>query len=258
MEGISMKPINILIADDNEDFSILLKEFFSIQDDVNDVYVALDGIEAIEKIEKHLPDVVVLDMVMPRLDGFGVLDRIKYSKKLTKKPKVIILSAVGQDNITQSALNMGAEYYVVKPFDFNIFMDRIRQVVDPITFQNSMNFVSKSEDYEKKISEVLHYVGIPTHVKGYQYLRKAIAMVIDDETLLGAITISLYPNIAEIYKTTSSRVERSIRHAIELAWEKQDENSIKDFFGYAIHNQKGKPSNGEFIAMVADKILSER
>lgn len=252
-----MKPINILIADDNEDFSILLKKFFLIQEDVNDVYVALDGIEAIEKIEKFFPDVVVLDMVMPRLDGFGVLDRIRYSKKLTKKPKVIILSAVGQDNITQSALNMGAEYYVVKPFDFNIFMDRIRQVVEPSAFQSMMNFTSPSKDYEKKIGEILHYVGIPIHVKGYQYLKKAIHMVLEDESLLGAITISLYPEIAEFYKTTSSRVERSIRHAIELAWERQEDGDVKEFFGYGIHNQKGKPSNGEFIAMVADKILAE-
>ncbi|WP_095177805.1 sporulation transcription factor Spo0A [Clostridium cochlearium] len=260
--------INIVIADDNKEFCNILKEYLSSQEDIEVVGVGKDGVEAIKLIEEKKPDLVVLDIIMPHLDGLGVLEKLS-SMALDYVPRVIILSAVGQDKITQRAINLGADYYVVKPFDMEIFVKRIRQMFNntisgesvrinnmPVLQSTSIEINKKEEpfDLETEITNVIHEIGVPAHIKGYMYLREAITMVVKDMELLSAVTKELYPSIAKKYNTTASRVERAIRHAIEVAWSRGQIDTINKIFGYTIHNDKGKPTNSEFIAMVADKL----
>ena len=261
--------IKVLIADDNKDFCNILNEYLSTQDDVEVVGVAKDGLEALDILPQTNPDVLILDIIMPHLDGLGVLEKL-HSEELEKFPKVIILSAVGQDKITQRAISLGADYYVVKPFDFETFMRRIRQIagtepaiVERIRENQSfpIEFISnKNSAYslEAKITNIIHEIGVPAHIKGYLYLREAITMVVADMELLSAVTKELYPNIAKEFNTTPSRVERAIRHAIEVAWSRGKVDTINSLFGYTVHNEKGKPTNSEFVAMVADKLRLEQ
>lgn len=208
---------------------------------------------------------------MPRLDGLGVLERLN-TMNLNPMPRVIILSAVGQDKITQRAIALGADYYVVKPFDMDVLSNRIREMFSnqisteavrrPSTgissLTSSLDVKVKSSntalDLESEITNIIHEIGVPAHIKGYMYLREAITLVVNDIELLSAVTKELYPAIAKKYNTTASRVERAIRHAIEVAWSRGQVDTINKLFGYTIHNEKGKPTNSEFIAMVADKL----
>ncbi|WIV10985.1 sporulation transcription factor Spo0A [Proteiniborus sp. MB09-C3] len=260
--------ISMLIADDNKDFCSILNDYLATQEDVEVVGIAKDGIEALELVGEKRPDVLVLDIIMPHLDGLGVLEKL-HSVELEKFPKVIVLSAVGQDKITQRAINLGADYYVVKPFDFDIFMKRIRQVTGTtpaiierrkqIEIPSSLiNTANSHKSLEAKITNIIHEIGVPAHIKGYLYLREAITMVVDNVELLSAVTKELYPNIAKRFNTTPSRVERAIRHAIEVAWSRGKVDTINNLFGYTVNNDKGKPTNSEFIAMVADKLRLEQ
>ncbi|SCG83323.1 Stage 0 sporulation protein A homolog [Proteiniborus sp. DW1] len=260
--------ISIVIADDNKDFCCILSDYLATQEDVEVVGIAKDGLEALELITKQRPDVLVLDIIMPHLDGLGVLERL-HNLELEKFPKVIVLSAVGQDKITQRAINLGADYYVVKPFDFDIFMKRIRQVTGttPAIIERRkqievptslINTANSHKSLEAKITNIIHEIGVPAHIKGYLYLREAITMVVDNVGLLSAVTKELYPNIAKRFNTTPSRVERAIRHAIEVAWSRGKVDTINNLFGYTVNTDKGKPTNSEFIAMVADKLRLEQ
>lgn len=260
--------ISVLITDDNKDFCNILKEYLSTQDDVEVVGIAKDGFESLDLLTKTKPDVLVLDIIMPHLDGLGVLEKL-HTMDLEKFPKIIVLSAVGQDKITQRAISLGADYYVVKPFDFEIFMKRIRQlaglapaiVETKKNLQSRSNFISNTENsksLEAKITNIIHEIGVPAHIKGYLYLREAIGMVVENIELLSAVTKELYPSIAKKYNTTPSRVERAIRHAIEVAWGRGKVDTINNLFGYTVHTDKGKPTNSEFIAMVADKLRLEQ
>ena len=264
--------ISVLIADDNKEFCNILNDYLLSQRDIVVTGIAKDGLEALKLIEEKQPDLVVLDIIMPHLDGLGVLERIN-SLGLEKTPRVIVLSAVGQDKITQRAITLGADYYVVKPFDMDVFTERIRQMFnstiseEPTNSKPTISVVegSKSEDsssddnkepmdLEVEITSIIHEIGVPAHIKGYMYLREAITMVVNDMELLSAITKELYPSIAKKYNTTASRVERAIRHAREVAWGRWQIDAINKIFGHTIHNDKGKPTNSEFIAMVADKL----
>ncbi|WFA09703.1 sporulation transcription factor Spo0A [Tissierella sp. Yu-01] len=264
-----MEKIKVAIADDNKEFCHIIAQFISAQDEFEVVGIARDGIEALDIIEREKPNVVVLDIIMPHLDGLGVLEKLHESEE-EYFPKVIILSAVGQDKITQRAIELGASYYVVKPFDFKIFIKRLKETAeinnetsnteDNITKSN--NEVKKSVNSEKnmetKITKIIQEIGVPAHIKGYLYLREAITMVIDDMDYLGAVTKELYPCVAEKFNTTSSRVERAIRHAIEVAWNRGKIDTIERIFGYTVNNNKGKPTNSEFIALIADKLRLEK
>lgn len=254
--------VKIVIADDNKEFSSILSDYLKGQSDFEVVGIAKDGIEAVKLVTNYQPDVLVLDIIMPHLDGLGVLEKINSMHDISL-PKVIILSAVGQDKITQRAINLGAEYYVVKPFDMEIFTKRIRQMFTPgqtTEVRRSAPDVRETYNYtnsnslEAEITNIIHEIGVPAHIKGYLYLREAIQMVVSDVELLSAVTKELYPSIAKKYNTTPSRVERAIRHAIEVAWSRGQVDAINRIFGYTIHNNKGKPTNSEFIAMVADKL----
>lgn len=256
--------IKIVIADDNKEFSSILSEYLRGQNDFEVVGIAKDGLEAVKAVTTYEPDVLVLDIIMPHLDGLGVLERIN-SMNNANLPKVIVLSAVGQDKITQRAINLGAEYYVVKPFDMDVFSKRIRQLFSSgssigefrrgtFMVPESHHSFSDSNTLEAEITNIIHEIGVPAHIKGYLYLREAITMVVNDIELLSAVTKELYPSIAKRYNTTASRVERAIRHAIEVAWARGQVETINKLFGYTINNGKGKPTNSEFIAMVADKL----
>ncbi len=259
------KKVKIVIADDNKEFRLVLKDYLLSKKVFDIVDMAEDGIKALECVEKHEPDILILDIIMPQLDGLGVLERL-HKKELNKYPKVIVLSAVGHDKITQRAINMGVDYYIVKPFNFESFADRLMQVaeLESSTAQNKNREIVYNDkmntelSMEVKITEILHEVGVPAHIKGYQYLRTAIMDVVINVQLLGAITKELYPMIAIEYSTTPSRVERAIRHAIEVAWTRGKIETINNIFGYTIHNNKGKPTNSEFIAMIADKLRLEQ
>lgn len=262
-----MKKTKVVIADDNREFSEILTRFISSYEEFEIVGVAKDGIEALEVIDREKPDVLVLDIIMPHLDGLEVLERLNNFGD-NNFPKVIVLSAVGQDKITQRAIELGAHYYVVKPFDFQVFIKRLRQIAGMTdnTFkikEHSEVFISNKpssteKNLEAQITRIIHEIGIPAHIKGYLYLREAIAMVIGDMDFLGAITKELYPTIAIKYNTTPSRVERAIRHAIEVAWTRGKVDTINRLFGYTISNNKGKPTNSEFIALIADKLRLEQ
>lgn len=269
MGGIPMnlQKIKILIGDDNKDFCIILNEYLNTQADFEVVGIAKDGLEVVEQIESTFPDVVILDIIMPHLDGLGVLEKLN-TMHLEKRPKVIVLSAVGQDKITQKALTLGAEYYVVKPFDMEIFAKRIRECFGMVNNETERkNYILSSSvvtpaattprELESAITNIIHEIGVPAHIKGYVYLREAITMVVNNMELLSAITKELYPSISRKFNTTPSRVERAIRHAIEVAWGRGRVDVINNLFGYTIHNVKGKPTNSEFIAMIADKLRIE-
>mgnify|MGYP000141199609 CR=1 FL=1 len=250
--------IKLLIVDDNKEFCNLVVEFFENQKDIKVVGVAHDGLEALEKIDQLEPEVLILDLIMPNLDGLGVIERLSNKPE---RPKIVVLSAVGQDKITQKAITLGADYYIVKPFDLNIIVDRVRQMIDiNTTFmqqaqKKNVSFTGdKRNNLEAQITNIIHEIGIPAHIKGYFYIREAIYMVINNVELLSAVTKELYPNIANKYNTTPSRVERAIRHAIEVAWSRGCVETLNNLFGYTTTKDRGKPTNSEFIAMISDKL----
>ena len=264
--------ISVLIADDNKEFCSILNDYLLNQRDIVVTGIAKDGREALEQIVEKKPDLVILDIIMPHLDGLGVLEKLN-TMSLEKTPRIIILSAVGQDKITQQAITLGADYYTVKPFDMEVFTKRIREMFNSaptpakkvntgrITFPaqtpvfSSLTQETKSPvDLETEITNIIHEIGVPAHIKGYMYLREAITMVVNDMELISAVTKELYPSIAKKYNTTASRVERAIRHAIEVAWGRGQIEAINKLFGYTVHNDKGKPTNSEFIAIIADKL----
>ncbi|WP_416361119.1 sporulation transcription factor Spo0A [Metaclostridioides mangenotii] len=259
--------IKIVLADDNKDFCQVLNEYLSNEDDIEVLGIAKDGIEALDLVKKTQPDLLVLDIIMPHLDGLGVIEKLN-SMDIAKFPKIIVLSAVGQDKITQNAISLGADYYIVKPFDFVVFINRIRELVSNKSvkiepkqnYESQMtrsDFVKNVGNIETEITNIIHEIGVPAHIKGYLYLREAIKMVIENVELLGAVTKELYPSIAKKFNTTPSRVERAIRHAIEVAWSRGKVDTINQLFGYTVHNTKGKPTNSEFIAMISDKLRLE-
>lgn len=260
-----MQKIEVLLADDNREFTSLLSEFISEQEDMEVVGAAYNGNEVLAYIEQNekVPDVLILDIIMPHLDGLGVLEKLR-EMNLPTQPKIIMLTAFGQENITQKAVQLGASYYILKPFDMEILTNRIRQLVSnaapmtsPFAAKPNVVPITKGKNLDANITTIIHEIGVPAHIKGYQYLREAITMVYNNIEILGAITKTLYPAIAEKFKTTPSRVERAIRHAIEVAWTRGNIDSISHLFGYTINISKSKPTNSEFIAMVADKLRIE-
>lgn len=248
----------ILVADDNRDFCQLLTEVVQAEKDLELVGVAHNGLEVLDLVERAHPDVVVLDIIMPHLDGVGVLERLGSQERETR-PKVIILTAFGQEAITQRVVELGADYYILKPFDLDVLIQRIRQLGEQPGARPQMNQREKraQTNLEAEVTNIIHELGIPAHIKGYLYLREAILLVTERVELLGGVTKELYPTVAQKYQTTPSRVERAIRHAIEVAWSRGNIDAIHRFFGYTVDYERGKPTNSEFIAMVADRLRME-
>ncbi len=246
-----MEEYRILVVDDDRTFTAALEDYFATFDEYHICGVAENGQRALELIEQRSPDLVVLDLVMPVLDGIGVLEKLP-ELGLENPPKVIFITSFAQQNLTKRAMELGASYYMMKPVSLGTLEKRIRQLrQDPAEVAVSQQ---PSNSVEIEITRVIHQMGVPAHVKGYQYLREAIALVSEEVNLMGAVTKELYPMIAEKYDTTASRVERAIRHAIELAWDRGNVDMMNKYFGYTINIERGKPTNSEFIAMIADKI----
>jgi two-component system response regulator (stage 0 sporulation protein A) len=260
--GGSVVPISVVIADDNREFCDLLREAVRGEEGLEVVGVVHHGMDLLEFLATHPVDVVVLDIIMPHLDGIGVLERLQ-QLELQERPKVIVLTAFGQETMTQKALELGADYYILKPFNLKVLAARIRQLggapaverrreAQPAAGSRVQLLPVRHLDVE--VTNIIHEIGIPAHIKGYLYLREAIMMVINRVDLLSGVTKELYPSIASKYKTTPSRVERAIRHAIEVAWSRGNVDVINSIFGHTVNRERGKPTNSEFIAMVADRL----
>lgn len=242
----------------------MLESYVSAQDDMEVIGVAYNGQECLNLLKEKNPDVLVLDIIMPHLDGLAVLEKLRGMDK-PKQPNVIMLTAFGQEDVTKKAVDLGASYFILKPFDMENLTSHIRQVSGkqsalvkrPMPPFRSATVDGKPKNLDASITSIIHEIGVPAHIKGYMYLREAISMVYNDIELLGSITKVLYPDIAKKYNTTASRVERAIRHAIEVAWSRGNIESISSLFGYTVSMSKAKPTNSEFIAMVADKLRLE-
>lgn len=253
---MTREKIKVAIADDNREFAEIMQDFLQQQPDIELAGVAYNGEEILTVIQEKKPDVLVLDIIMPHLDGIGVLERLNCSGE--KRPKIIVLTALGQESITQRVVELGADYYILKPFNMDVLLNRIRQLAGIITSQRpAVAQAIKARPIDVEITGIIREIGIPAHIKGYQYLRDAIMMIVNEIELLGAVTKVLYPMIADKYSTTPSRVERAIRHAIEVAWSRGNMEMINRIFGYTVKLEKGKPTNSEFMAMIADKLRME-
>lgn len=217
------------------------------------ILVPKDGNEVIKALEKMQADVLIMDTFMPRMDGLGVLREIK-NRKLSQKPIIFMVSGVDNQRIESEALHTGADYYMIKPFDTEMLAQRIKQILNWNSAGVQDTHEKKGDNLEIVISDIMHQIGVPAHIKGYQYLRKSIILAIDDDEMMNSVTKLLYPTVAKEFKTTPSRVERAIRHAIEVAWERGDVDVLDSYFGYTIQSTRGKPTNSEFIAMIADDL----
>lgn len=261
-----MEKLHVAIADDNERMVQLLENIVSSDRELEVVGKAGNGEDLVNIIRQKEPDVVLLDIIMPKVDGLSVMQKINLDTGIKKRPAFIVITAIGQEKITEDAFDLGADYYILKPFDNEMVINRIKHVRK----ERERNFAevrkvnayeSKSEYMERNletdVTNIIHEIGVPAHIKGYQYLRDAIIMSINDMEMLNSITKLLYPTIAKKHQTTPSRVERAIRHAIEVAWSRGKMDTIDELFGYTVSGGKGKPTNSEFIALIADKVRLE-
>ena len=260
-----MGQLNVAIADDNERILEILSDLIDKEQEMTLVGKANNGEDVYQIITKTQPDVVLLDLIMPKMDGFRVMEAVSQNKEMKKIPEFIIITAVGQEKITEEAFRKGANYYIMKPFDNETVLSQIKSIQLEAqsdyhrTKSTNVNIRNmKEENLESRVTSMLHEIGIPAHIKGYHYLRDSIMMAVEDMDVLNAITKILYPTVAKRHQTTSSRVERAIRHAIEVAWNRGKIDILDDLFGYTISNGKGKPTNSEFIALVADTIRLEQ
>lgn len=261
-----MEKLHVAIADDNERMVQLLDSIVSSDKDLEVVGRAGNGEDLVNIIRQKEPDVVLLDIIMPKVDGLSVMQKVNQDNAIKKRPAFIVITAIGQEKITEDAFEIGADYYILKPFDNEMVLNRIKHVRK----ERERNFAevrkvnayeSKSEYMERNletdVTNIIHEIGVPAHIKGYQYLRDAIIMSVNDMEMLNSITKILYPMIAKKHQTTPSRVERAIRHAIEVAWSRGKMDTIDELFGYTVNGGKGKPTNSEFIALIADKVRLE-
>lgn len=258
----NMESIKIFIADDDEKRAQEVKEVLIKEKDFEIVGIANEGNKAVEMIMENKVDIVLLELVLPGLDGLGVIEKINSkSANAGACPAFMIISSSNRQNLVDCAFEVGASYFMLRPFNFEVLINRIRQIryacKGRITKGNTSSVVSYDNCLESDVTNIIHEIGVPAHIKGYQYLRDAIIMSVNDNEMLNSITKILYPTIAKRHKTTPSRVERAIRHAIEVAWSRGKMDTIDELFGYTVCNGKGKPTNSEFVALIADKIRLE-
>ncbi|MCI8981127.1 MAG: sporulation transcription factor Spo0A [Hungatella sp.] len=262
-----MTALNVAIAEDNPKTLELLNDMLKNEEGINIVGNAETGEDAYKMILNSEPDIVLLDVVMPGMDGVEVMEKVKTEGDFKKKPSFIMVSAAGSENVTEDSFRMGANYFIMKPFEKDSVIEKIRRVAsyrakprmeDPEDPRKVKPYGDLEEyrgrNLEKDVTQILHEIGVPAHIKGYQYLRDAITASVEDQDMLSSVTKVLYPNIAKKHQTTPSRVERAIRHAIEVAWNRGKMETINEIFGYTVSNGKGKPTNSEFIALLSDKI----
>ncbi len=254
--------VRILIADAGEDFRTMLADVIGREEDLQVVGAAGDGQEALALAEQLQPDILLTDLVLTRLDGLGLLSALADRKD---GPAAIVLSGFFNDSVVTSCSELGAYYFMPKPCDIPALLTHIRQVAAernraalPPSQGIAIAPVSREPSLEAVVTDIIHEIGVPAHIKGYQYLREAIILTVNDMDAINAVTKVLYPAVAKKFATTPSRVERAIRHAIEVAWDRGDLETLQRFFGYTVSNIKGKPTNSEFIAMIADSLTLRR
>ena len=258
-EGERKNMTKIIIADDNKELNNMLSEYLGSQ---NSLYVDKTfqtGKQVLAYLENNYADVLLLDIFMPDMDGISVLEEIGKNSTRYKKPAhIIVFSAFTNEKLMAKASALGAEYFIVKPIELNSVLNIINQLLRPNVVKNgevvALTKGKEEVDLDIEITEILHEIGVPAHIKGYLYLRESITMVYNNIEILGSITKILYPVVAKKFKTTSSRVERAIRHSIEVAWNRGNVDTISQIFSYTISYNKSKPTNSEFIAMIADKL----
>jgi len=214
-----------------------------------------DGEEALRLVRELSPDVLIMDMVLARMDGLEVLSGLE----LASQPKVLVLSGFVRGNMAELAAAKGASYFMMKPCKLSAVIERVRQLGGAVSQEeDSRSPAGAHQSLESSVTSIIHEIGVPAHIKGYQYLREAIVMTVENMEVINAVTKVLYPEVAKRFSTTASRVERAIRHAIEVAWDRGDLETLQKYFGYTVSNAKGKPTNSEFIAMIADRLVLEQ
>lgn len=240
----------VLIANENAEESQRILEKLSTNENLFDVKIANDGKTAIELLKNDNFDLLIVDLVLPEIDGFEVIEN---AKEINRKINVIIISALSSDIFVRKATNLGVSYFMLKPISLDVLLKRINDVLNQIETVEDNSFSNK--EIEEKITNIFITVGIPAHIKGYQFLREAIKLSMGNPEIINSITKKLYPTIAEKFDTSASKVERAIRHAIEVAWNRGKIENINSVFGLTVYSNNEKPTNGEFIALVADKML---
>lgn len=252
------KIIKLLIVEDNAQLKDMLVKFFNSKNDVEVVGACNNPIEAAETIKLAKPDALITDMITPEADGLSLLERLNTSE-FDSMPKTIVVSAVGSERMVQTACSLGAKYYMIKPYNKDILYRRLQDMFGERTYETKRAPEPvRSKTMDERITAVFLSIGIPAHIKGYHFLREAIKMVVKNPELINYITKRLYPGIAQHFDTSASKVERAIRHAIEVAWSRGKIENINAFIGYDIYTSNDKPTNGEFIALMADKLLLDR
>ena len=247
--------IKVLFAEDRNEFSNSCVKALE-QNGCKVISIVKDGNQVIASAEKNIPDVIIMEAFMPGLDALGVMKKIN-TMNMIKKPVVCIISGVNNCDFEQQILSAGADYYFIKPVEASVIADRIKLLASMSvnnTLLPSVTAKNGNSGLEVVISEIMHQIGVPAHIKGYQYLREAIILSINNTEMMSSVTKLLYPTVAKTFNTTASRVERAIRHAIEVAWDRGDVDVLSSYFGYTIQNTRGKPTNSEFIAMISDKL----
>ena len=248
------KRVTILLADGNEEFCEHFKAVVHAAEGFEVVGVAGDGARAVELTAALEPDVLVMDLMLSKMDGLAVLKAVG---NMGHRPDILVISSFLTDYAAMQAVSMGVRYLMLKPCDFNAVLQRLAEIRDTPQGGNGVLMLPKKQqeiNVEAMVTSIIHEIGVPAHIKGYQYLREAIIIAVSDMEVINAITKVLYPQVARTFSTTPSRVERAIRHAIEVAWDRGDLETLQRFFGYTVSNTKGKPTNSEFIALIADKL----
>ncbi len=243
----------VLLAQERNEFTVTCAKTLE-KHGMNVLMTVKDGNSVITNIEKFLPDVVIMDAFMPSLDALGVLKKLSVMQ-LIKRPLICVLSGVSNSDFEHQILSEGADYYFIRPVDAVVVAERVMFLLSVRSEHSNIPSVQRNEtDLEIVVSEIMHQIGVPAHIKGYQYLREAIILSINNTEMMNSVTKLLYPTVAKTFSTTASRVERAIRHAIEVAWDRGDVDVLSSYFGYTIQNTRGKPTNSEFIAMISDKL----
>ena len=262
-DRIMENKIKVLIADVNDEYRAMLTDTIGADANMEIVGVTSDGTEALRIVKEKGVDLLVTDVVLASLDGIALVEEINRTVD-GKKPVTIIISGFSSEHTLSTAANAGVAFYLQKPCDMSVLMERVHLLVGtnkvPLTRQPNglLQLPKQEQSMESMVTEIIHEIGIPAHIKGYQYLREAIILAVKDMDVINAVTKVLYPEVAAKYDTTSSRVERAIRHAIEVAWDRGDVEVLQKFFGYTVSGVKGKPTNSEFIAMIADRISLQK
>ncbi|MCL1964142.1 MAG: sporulation transcription factor Spo0A [Firmicutes bacterium] len=255
-----MERVKLMIVEDNAELRRMLGDYFEMREDISVVGTASNGVEALKRIDEVNPDVMLLDMIMPQMDGFELLTRLR-QKKSEERPEVIALTALCRDDFISRTIELGVRYYMVKPFDFELLHQRVMETAGMRKSTPEIGATvqgTRAKSIDERIANMFLTIGMPAHIKGYQFLREAVKVVMEQPDMINRITKELYPGIAHRFNTTSSKVERAIRHAIEVAWGRGRIEVINQVFGSNVCTLENKPTNGEFIALVADKLSLER